>query len=341
MVAIKRGDVERVIAAPPDSAFLFLLHGADAGLTRERALRLVSKRVDDRRDPFQFLEMSGDAIAADPLLLLDEANSVPMFGGRRAILIEAGSKNLVPALERLLAAPPSACTVVATAGVLRKDAALRKLVEGAKQGAAIECQPDSEQDLHALIDRTLREAGLIVTPEARHLLQSALGEDRMMSRAELDKLLLYMHGRDTVEAEDVEAIVAHASHVATDRIVLDAFAGKTEAVGAELETAVAQGDGAQLLFTAMRYALALHRARLAADREGRADAGVTMLQRAGFGFVHRALMESHIKAWPAARLLALIEALRQAQTRARAQSDVAGLETSRALMNIARAARRG
>jgi DNA polymerase-3 subunit delta len=338
MVAVKRGGEERFIEAPPPSVFLFLLHGADAGLARERALALAAKRVD-RRDPFQFLELSGDAVAADPLRLLDEANSVPMFGGDRAILIEAGSKNLTPALEALLSAPPAACSVIVTAGALRKDAALRKLVEGAKFGAAIECQPDSELDLAALIDHTLRDAGLMVTPEARHLLQSSLGEDRMMSRAELEKLVLYLHGRDRVEPEDVEAIVAHASHVATDRLVLQAFSGDGKAVGEELETLVAQGDGPQALMTAMRYALALHRARLAADRDGRVEAGFTALQRAGFGFAHRAMMESHIRLWTAPRLLTLIEELRAAQTRARARSDIAGLETSRALMLIARGGR--
>lgn len=51
-------------------------------------MSIINKRIDDRRDPFQFVQISGEAIAADPLLLLDEANTTPLFGGRRAILIE-------------------------------------------------------------------------------------------------------------------------------------------------------------------------------------------------------------------------------------------------------------
>jgi DNA polymerase-3 subunit delta len=341
MTAVRSRDAERFIAAPPEGVFLFLVFGSDAGMVRERALGLVDKRVDDRHDPFQFVEMSGDAVASDPLALLDEANTTPLFGGRRAILVETGAKSVIPAIASLIAAPPAHCSVVLTAGALRRDSPLRKLIEGAKQGAAIECQPDAEADLQALIDRSLRDAGLVASPEARSLLLGALGEDRLMSRAELGKLALYMHGREHVEAKDVEAIVAHASNIASDRVVTAAFAGNPD-IGGALDAYFAQdGDASQLLFGALRYAVALHRARLAMEREGgRPDAGVSALMRAGFGFMHRALMEEQLKHWSSARLGALIEPLRAAQTRARANAGVALMEAERALWRVASAARR-
>jgi DNA polymerase-3 subunit delta len=339
MVAIKNRDAERFVAAPPDALFLFLVHGPDAGLVRERALRIVETRVDDRRDPFQCVEMSGDAIAADPLTLLDEANTVPLFGGRRVILIDAGAKSIAPAVERLLAAPPKDCSVVLTAGALRRDAPLRKLVEGAKQAAAIECYPDTEQDLHALIDQTLHDAGLSISPEARGLLQSALGEDRLMSRSELAKLLLYMRGKERVEAEDVENIVAHASNIAADRLVLDAFSGEASAAGAAFDHVLASGaDASQLLGSALRYALALHRARLSVDRDGRLESGVAALTRSGWGFGHRAMLESHLRRWSAVKVEQLLETLRVAQRRARANANVAEMEAGRALLRVAKAA---
>jgi DNA polymerase-3 subunit delta len=339
MVGVKNRDAERFVSAPPDSIFLFLIHGPDAGLARERALRIVEKRVDDRRDPFQCVEMSGDAIAGDPLKLLDEANTVPLFGGRRAILADVGAKSITPAVAGLLAAPPKDCSIVLIAGALRRDAPLRKLIESAKQGAAIECYPDTEQDLHALIDSTLHEAGLSISPEARGLLQTALGEDRLMSRAELAKLLLYMRGRERVEAEDVENIVAHASNIAADRVVLDAFSGEASAAGAAFDHVLSSGgDASQLLGGALRYALALHRARLTVDRDGRLDAGVAILTRSGWGFGHRAMLEQHLRHWPAPRVERLLEMLRLAQHKARANANVAEMEAGRALLRIAQAA---
>lgn len=339
MVAVSHRDAERFVSSPPENVFLFLVHGSDAGMVRERALAIVAKRVDDRHDPFQFVELSGDAVSADPLTLLDEANTTPLFGGRRAILVETGAKSVLPAITTLISAPPAACSVVLTAGALKKDAPLRKLVEGAKQGAGIECLPDTEQDIHALVDRTLREANLVAAPEARALLLAALGEDRLMSRAELAKLILYMHGREHVEAADVEAIVAHASSIAADRVVAAAFAGDARET---LDNYFAQGgDPGTVLFGALRCAVGLHRARLAMEREGgRTDAGVNALFRAGLGFMHRGFMEQLLKAWSSARVGPLIEPLREAQTRARANGATAQMEAERALWRVARAARR-
>jgi DNA polymerase-3 subunit delta len=334
MVAIKKGDAERFLDAPPASVFLFLLHGADAGLVREGALRLVGRRIDDRHDPFQFVELSGDAVAADPLTLVDEANTVPLFGGRRALLVEAGAKSITPAIEMLLAAPPQECSIIVTAGALRKDAPLRKLCEGAKNAAAIDCAPDSDADVAALIDKTMSEAGLAMAPEARALLQEALGEDRLMSRAELQKLVIYMDGRSRVEAADVADIVAHASTVATDAATLDAFSGEMRAAGVDLDDALAKGADPTLLISgALRYALSLHR--------GRVSGGAMAVKRGGFFSVPDRLIEAHLKRWSTQRLLTIVEMLRAAQTRARAQARLAPVEAARALMNIARAASRG
>lgn len=336
MVAIKSRDAERFVKAPPASIFLFLLHGADAGLVRERALAIVAQRVDDRHDPFQCVEMSGEAVAADPLSLLDEANTVPLFGGRRAIIVETGAKSIVSPLEQLLAAPPADCAIVLTAGALKRDAPLRKLIEPSKLAAAIECNPDDEQDLHALIDQSLREAGLSATPQARLLLQSALGEDRRMSRSELAKLILYMHGATAVDASDVENIVAHASNIAADRLVLDAFSGQAAAAGEALDRLIAGGgDAGQLLGGALRYAMALHRARLTVDRDGRPDAAIGILMRSGFGFSQRPQLEQHLRLWPAAKLAALLPSLRDANQRARANAALAEMEAGRALLRIA------
>jgi len=338
VVAIRTRDAERFLSAIPEDIFLFLVYGPDAGMVRERALSIIDKRIDDRRDPFQFVQLSGDVIASDPLLLLDEANTTPLFGGRRAILIETTGKSVLPAINSLIAAPPDACAIVLTAAVLKKDAPLRKLIEGAKCSVAIDCQEDTTQDLNGLIDRTLREAGLTATPEARGLLLNALGEDRLMSRSELAKLVLYMYGRSHVEAADIEAIIAHAASIASDRIVAAAFNGET---GAQLETYFAHGgDPSALIFGALRYLIALHKARISMEREGgRLEPGMSVMMRAGFGFMHRGLLESQLKAWTALRINQLREPLRSAQTQARAHAALAQMEAERALWRVAKIAR--
>ena len=66
-----------------------------------------------RRIRFNCLRLAGDDLAADPLRLADEAShTVPLFGGRRAIWIDAQGKSFIAALEPIINAPPSDCTIV-------------------------------------------------------------------------------------------------------------------------------------------------------------------------------------------------------------------------------------
>ena len=71
-----------------------LVYGPDAGLVRERVDALVKASVDDPNDPFAFVRIEGEDLSANPSRLVDEAHTVPLFGGRRAVLVKAGSRNI-------------------------------------------------------------------------------------------------------------------------------------------------------------------------------------------------------------------------------------------------------
>ncbi len=70
---------------------------------RERAQALIRASVDDINDPFSLARLDGDELAGEPTRLVEEANTIPLFGGRRAVWVKVGSRNIVPAVEALLA----------------------------------------------------------------------------------------------------------------------------------------------------------------------------------------------------------------------------------------------
>ena len=156
MTALKAAQVDAFVAKPNPAQPVVLVYGADAGLVRERAEALVRASVDDINDPFSLARLEGDALAAEPSRLVEEANTIPLFGGRRAVWVKAGARNLAPAVEILLGAAPKECRVVIEAGELRKNAPLRAVCEKAKNAAALPCYPDSEKDLPRLIDAEMQ-----------------------------------------------------------------------------------------------------------------------------------------------------------------------------------------
>jgi len=333
VVAVKSADADRFIKKPPSNIFLFLVCGPDAGLVSERAQAIVSGAIEDPKDPFQFLRINGDDLADDLLRLADEANTMPLFGSRRAIFIEAQGKGFNAAIEPLLNAPPSDCTIVIAAGKLKRDAPLRRLCEKDGRAAVLECYPDSPKDLTQLIDAELAAAHLRIAPEAKALLVSLLGQDRLTTRAEIGKLILYAHGQAEVSVEHIEAIVTDASALALDTAIDGAFDGDFAAIEQTAERVFLEGgDYNALLGAALRHATLLHRMRL--DAESGRSAAPT------FGAARRkATLDRHVRGWTSPRLARAIEGLSQAVGKARREPKLADMIAVRALWSVAVSAR--
>ena len=138
------------------------MFGPDAGLVRERVDALVRASVDDPNDPFAFVRIEGEDLSANPSRLVEEAHTVPLFGGRRAVLVKAGARNISAAVETVIAQPSNECRVIIEAGNLSKSAPLRALCEKAKVAAVLPCYADGARDLDRLIDEEMRGANLTI-----------------------------------------------------------------------------------------------------------------------------------------------------------------------------------
>ena len=137
MTAIKAADVDRFIARPDAATPILLVFGPDAGLVRERVDQLVRASVDDPSDPFSFVRIEGEELSANPARLVEEAHTVPLFGGRRAVLVKAGNRNIAGAVEAVVKAPSNECRVIIEAGDLQQERAVTRAVrEGQGRGGA-------------------------------------------------------------------------------------------------------------------------------------------------------------------------------------------------------------
>jgi DNA polymerase-3 subunit delta len=302
MVALKAAEVDSFVARPSAERPIVLLCGPDAGLVHERAEKLINASVDDPRDPFALVRIEGDTLASEPSRLVEEAHTVPLFGGRRAVWIKAGSRNFAAAVEAVVASPPADCRIVIEAGDLRRNAPLRAICEKAKSAIVLPCYADTERDLVRLVDDEMRDAKLSIAPDARAALVALIGGDRQASRSEIRKLALYAHGKDRVVLDDVLAVVADASALALDAVVDAAFAGRAAETEAQFSKALSAGTSAgSILSWALRYVTQLHKARVALD----AGDDTYAAMRSFIPPVHfrrETTVQAALKAWTAPRL---------------------------------------
>ena len=66
-------------------------------------MRWCAKASTIPTTPSRWRASSPRTLSANPTRLVEEAHTVPLFGGRRAVLVKAGARNIAPAVESLIA----------------------------------------------------------------------------------------------------------------------------------------------------------------------------------------------------------------------------------------------
>jgi DNA polymerase-3 subunit delta len=333
MVALRSGQVGAFLARPDRR--LVLLYGPDSGLVSERSQRLAALLAARDDPPGEMLRLDDADLETEPDRLSVELMTVPMFGGAKIVRATSGRRMNAAVRAVLDGAGDMAGALIVEAGELRPDDSLRSVFEKSAVAVAIACYPDEEGSLEGLIDEMVRAAGLSIAADARTELVSRLGADRALSRAEVEKLLIFVHGRPRIESEDVEAIVGDASASAIEQVVAAAAAGRVAEALSACDRAIAGGEtGQSVLLAAERHFQRLHRIRAAVDA-GRPVADQLRQMRPPLPPRARNDLEQQARIWTAAAALAAVRRIASAIKASRSSQGEEGLLAERLLMDIA------
>lgn len=327
----------------PDAVLRALLvFGADEGLVRERALAVARAIAEDPKDPFRVAELDAAGLLADPARLADEAAAISMMGGRRLVKVSRAGDRHAALFREFLAAPPGDGFVLVTADELARGSSLRKAFEDSPNAAAIECGYDSAETIDGLIDQMLAGQGLIVSEEARQHLRANLGGDRMISRQELDKLVLYKMGDDpTVTVEDARACVGDSSAEAFDAVGRAAASGDMKALIAALARAEETGESPiGLLRLTARRMQRLHLVASLAERGVQLEAAFKSLKPPAFQSEGNE-MRLLLRRWNTRKLTTALTLLLEAEMACKTTGMPAEAITARTMMRLVAAARSG
>jgi DNA polymerase-3 subunit delta len=337
---IKSHEADRYAANPPKGLRIALVYGPDAGLVQERAEKLLKSVVPDLTDPFNVSDLNEATVLEDPARLADEAAAISMMGGRRVVRLRGASNDLADIVESLVDDPVVGtkggdALVVIEAGDLAKTGALRKLFDDHKSAVAIQCYPDSVRDLGDVVRDALRAEGISIQPDALEDAVSRLGSDRGVTRREIEKLVLYMHGRKQVVLEDVRAIMGDEAEARSESACDAAGGGDLASLDRELERLWASDtQPAQVLRSAMGHFQKLLQARESAARGESIDMVMKRL-RPPVHFSRATSFKNQAQRWNSDKLGEALDMLLDAEVLTRTTAVPAEAVTGRALMNIA------
>ena len=334
--------LQKFVKDPDPALRAVLIFGTDEGLVRERANAVAGAIVDDLSDPFRTVDMSAGELLDDPARLADEAAAIAMTGGRRLIKVTSATDRLGKLFAGFLEDPPGDGFVLVTGGDLTAKGSLRKAFEGADGAAAVSCSGDSAETVDSLIDQVLKGAGLTVADDARAYLRNNLGNDRMVSRQELDKLVLYKLSDDpVVTLEDARACVGDSSAEVFDAAGRAAAQGDINTLIHALARAEDAGESPiGMLRLTLRRMQRLHFVASAAQRGGSADAAFKALRPPAWR-AEQAEMRQLLRKWTPARLAAALEILLEAETLCKTTGMPDKAIAGRAMLRLAGAARAG
>jgi DNA polymerase-3 subunit delta len=334
MVAIATREAERFVAAPPAGVAAFLVYGPDAGLVSERADAIALARARDQA--VEQVRLHGDDIAADTGRLVDECHALSMFGDHRIIRLRLGSR--VPGgLDVIVSEPNRSATLIVEAGDLKPLHAVRALFERQAGAAAVACYADDAGELARLLDDVITKAGVRLDPAARPVLLDNLGIDRMRSRAELEKLVLFAGPGGAIDLEAVENLLSDAAPPMVDTLIDQAMLGETGAIDDAMRRVLADGvDPGVVLGMALRHGLQL----CALVRDARGPATPEAIKRQRFHWKRERTIRQQSELWTEQRLLRMIQSVQDAVLTVRRTPALAETIATRAFWSIALAATR-
>ncbi|MEG9883358.1 MAG: DNA polymerase III subunit delta [Hyphomicrobiales bacterium] len=335
MMEFKAARIDAFMKNPVPAVKAVLIHGSDEGMVREYACKLVAVVAGAVDDVFNIARLDDKALLTDPGLLADEARAISLMGGRRVVWIGNAGKGLARAAGNYLPEALGDSLIVAEAGWLRKTDPLRRLFERRANALAVACYPDDTASLRTLILGQLEEHGLTIAADALARLQSRVGADRMLSRSEVEKLVLYCHGQNRVTLRDVDAIGVDTSSLALESMLDAVFEGNPN--GAEKTYERLTGAGlpvTSITITAANHIALLQRlkARIAA---GQSAQTVVASARPPIFFARRTSFLRQLGLWTIEALFIAADNIGDAELKTREHAALAADIVGHALLNLA------
>lgn len=336
MTAIKPAGLDAFLRKPDPAIAAILIYGEEGDAVRELAQRAVRKVAGALDDPFTVTALTEQDLGSDAARLVDEVQSISMFGGAKAVWVKGAGEGFLKAALPLLEGKAQGNLVIAEASTLAKNSQLRTQFEKSPHALIIPLYEAEASEIAGLVEQLLAQDGLRIGPDALARFIELSGTARGLARREAEKLALYCLGHERVSIEDVEAICGNDTGSTPDELADSVFGGEVEEADRLFHDLVRGGeDAGRLLGTVHGQALRLAEFRLAIDRGATAEQVVKQSRPPVF-FRRQRLVMTQLRAWSLSDLVTAGSTLSANVLAARQNAALAEAIAGRCLLSLAR-----
>lgn len=213
-------DVEPFLAAPDRRFRAALVYGPDHGLARERANRIKAAVLTGNADPFACVELPQELVLDDPARLNDELLAMGLMASKRLVVVSGASDKLLSAIKGVAPSLHDQAFLLVAAGELSARSALRDWFEKTPEAAAVACYRDEARDIQTIVKQTFSKENIAADGDVAEFLCLSLGNDREVTRSELEKIVTFAGKEKKISLEDVRSLVDYNRDTGLDDIVM-------------------------------------------------------------------------------------------------------------------------
>ena len=328
-----------MITAADARCYGALVYGPDHGLVAETVRAAITAIAGTPADSFLLTEFSASQIKADSALLADEMQALPMLGDRKIIVVRQAVDGIAQPVTEVLKTPAPNFLLL-EAGELPPRSKLRKAFESADTAAAVACYADDQRSLDHVVQDVLSRHSVTIDPDASAELVGRLGNDRLISRGEVEKLALFAGEGGHVAIQDILAMVGDNAGLSVDNVVFDTADGNTPGADQSLARALADGiNPVQILRAMQRHFQRLHQVTGAVESGARPDMAMGRLRPPVF-FKYKSRFQRQCQIWTAGQISKALNLLTEAERQCKQTGAPMSAICQRTVLRVSAAARK-
>ncbi len=196
-----------------DKQNLFLVYGENDGLKKE-IIQNLKKNLNgnvENYDETQIIENKD--------LFYEKILNQSLFEKEKIVIINRCSEKIYGVIENILEKKMLDTKIILNASILEKKSKLRNLFEKEEKLVIIPTYKDTSHNLLELARKFFYNYKVSISQEAINLLVSRCNGDRGYLKTELDKVLVYMHDRKSINLEEIYKLTNLSENFSINELV--------------------------------------------------------------------------------------------------------------------------
>ena len=319
---------EQKINYPP-----ILIYGPNEGLVRENFLKIKEIFNQNNAEEISF---SGKLISEQPELLIDEIQTVSMFNQQKIITIEQPTDKNIDLFENAFAELPDQTLIIVIANNLTKNSKLRKFFESSNKYFSCANYEDDLRSNNQQIHNLEKNINKNLNRDIKSYLVQNLSSDRMISKNEIDKIILLYSENDHIpELEHIKLIFNDNADLGLNKISKLTFSGQPNRVSINLNKIFDEGvNPVAIIRIMLNYVQRIQATQIALKKNNDFDSAIKSLKPPVF-WKDKDNFKLHCKKWPIKETVLNFNLLVDTELSCKSDYNLTNILCERALLNIA------